>query len=245
MQFSQYNAIARMEAKNWWYAGRRDLLELLLVQHKKFECALDVGCGTGSNLEVISRHSKKSHGIDYSPKAIQYCRKKGFRNLHQMDAQHLGFNAGMFDLVVCTDVLEHLDDKRAISEFSRVMRKGGLLILAVPAHKYLWNDNDDISSHKRRYEKERILELLAPHFKISKLSYWNFLSYFPALLIYNLKRLFGSQSGKSTGRKQNNLSLAPSILSPFLLSMLKLENRLFNTIPMPQGVSIIAVATKK
>ena len=59
------------------------------------------------------------------------------------------------------DILEHLDDDaKGISEFYRVLSKGGMLILTVPAFKFLWGIQDEVTAHKRRYSRPEIVNKL-------------------------------------------------------------------------------------
>ena len=68
------------------------------------------------------------------------------------DVCHIPHVDNSFDLVLATDIIEHVDnDERALAEINRVLRPGGTAILSVPAFKALWGLQDRISHHKRRY----------------------------------------------------------------------------------------------
>ncbi|MAF99564.1 MAG: hypothetical protein CMH61_03030 [Nanoarchaeota archaeon] len=231
-----YDQIEEMENSNWWYQGKRDLLDRLLTG-KNFSKALDIGCGVGSNLSVMQKHVETVIGVDNSPKAVDYCARKGF-NAVIGDIHKLSFEAEHFDLVMCSDVLEHVDDVKAVSEVNRVLKKGGAFIFSVPANNHLWNDNDDFSHHLRRYDK-KMLSTLLKDFDIKQLKYWNAFSYVPCAVVYPIQRL------RKNRDKVNNLTLIPSKLNGLLYKMISLENKLFSKLSMPQGVSLIGVAVKR
>lgn len=76
-------------------------------------------------------------------------------------AENLPFGNEYFDLVVSSEVLEHIqDDKSALMEMLRVLKRNGKLILTVPSHHYFWGLDDDFVDHKRRYEPKALEGLL-------------------------------------------------------------------------------------
>ncbi len=245
MEETNYEQIYSIENDNWWYKAKKNLFQKILKAEvkkrgEKFHSALDLGCGVGSNLAVLQKYSEKIKGLDNSPKAVQYCREKGWKKVFLGDIQNLKAESkNSYDLVLCSDVLEHVDDIQAVKEISRILAPGGLLVFSVPAHKYLWNDNDDLSHHRRRYEKKRLKKLLAENFKIKNLGYWNFSTFFPALLVYKINSLDENHP------KTNNLNLIPGLLNNILYSTLKIENCFFQTIGLPQGISIIGICKKR
>lgn len=156
MQQHTYSIMYRIEERHWWFVGRRRIIESFLES----VCAnlkndrprvLDIGCGTGANLEMLSRFGE-TEGVDVSSAALAFCRERGLRNVRQGEAEHLPYEDGSFDLVTCLDVVEHLDDDVAgLREMHRVLRPKGRALLFVPAFAFLWGVQDDISHHRRRY----------------------------------------------------------------------------------------------
>ena len=104
------------------------------VKKLKIESALDVGCGEGFTLNKLSENKigKRLEGIDFQKTAIDLGRK--FHPnlvLKQGDIYKLPYEDNSFDLVMATEVLEHLEDpKKALSEIQRVSSK--YVILSVP-----------------------------------------------------------------------------------------------------------------
>lgn len=95
---------------------------------------LDAGCGEGFTMNKLKENGigKKIEGVEYSKDAIQLG-KKLFPNLtfKEGSAYDMPYENNSFDLIVCTEVLEHLEDpKKAIRELLRVTKK--YLIISVP-----------------------------------------------------------------------------------------------------------------
>lgn len=110
--------------------------QLLLEQMKQLKpvSILDVGAGEGFMLELIRKNkvAKKIEGIEYMDDAIKLAKKINPKvKIKKGDIYKLPYKAGSFDLIICTEVLEHLDNpKNALIELKRVAKK--YLILSVP-----------------------------------------------------------------------------------------------------------------
>ncbi len=97
---------------------------------------LDAGCGSGVYAEWLLEHGARVVAVDASPKMVEFARQrtKGRAEVHVADlGAPLGFLAdGAFDLVLSPLVMEYVHDWRAtFSEFFRVLRPGGLLVVSV------------------------------------------------------------------------------------------------------------------
>jgi SAM-dependent methyltransferase len=96
------------------------------------ESVLDVGCGLGETIIDLSQvlPSARMIGVDISPVAIEACRQSiPDADFHVLDIVE-GTLPTSFDLVVCSEVVEHLDDPtRAVSNMRRMTREGGFLVL--------------------------------------------------------------------------------------------------------------------
>ncbi len=95
---------------------------------------LDVGCGEGYLSYFIEKENTEFHGVEISPNRVKKCAGLGYQ-MHDVDisTSPLPFEDGFFDVVVGSHVLEHLPDPGfSIREMFRVVRKDGILIVAVP-----------------------------------------------------------------------------------------------------------------
>jgi SAM-dependent methyltransferase len=153
-----YQQLYELEDAHWWFRGRRAVIHALLERAElpPRPRILDAGCGTGRNLVELGAVGV-AEGIDPSPDAIAFCRRRGLDRVTEAGLEALPFADGVFDLVVATDVIEHIDDDlAALSELRRVAGAGASLLLTVPAYTWLWSQHDDSHHHKRRYTRSRL-----------------------------------------------------------------------------------------
>lgn len=221
MEQHTYGIMNDVEDKHWWFVGRRAILESFL--HKiagsfvtRFESRfqaenvgkepaeagtqnairiLDVGCGTGANLEMLKQFGE-SEGVDVSDDALEFCRKKGLK-VHKGLAEKLPFEDESYDLVTALDVVEHLDDDvSGLREMNRVLKKGGKTLIFVPAFMWLWGVQDDISNHRIRYTRQQIVERLEKAgFTIERATYANITFFLPILAGQNDHEIDWNQAG--------------------------------------------------
>lgn len=106
------------------------------------ETILDVGCASGWFLSQVQKKFPKAKctGIDIYKDAIRYGKKKYPKmSFYVSDAGKLPFKAQSFDLVICTEVLEHVNDPSGvISEMKRVLRKKGQLVIELDSGSILF-----------------------------------------------------------------------------------------------------------
>lgn len=96
---------------------------------------LDLGCGGGVYLE---KFSEASVGVDASIPNIEDLQRKGLNGVKADLNDKLPFEPETFDVVFCSHVLEHVDAPiELLRESHRVLKKGGLLIVALPLEKSL------------------------------------------------------------------------------------------------------------
>lgn len=105
-----------------------------LIKPLSPKTVLDVGCGEGFTMDklVKSEIGEKIEGVEYSKDALTLG-KKLFPNLAFKEGSiyKLPYKDGSFDLVVCTEVLEHLEEpSKALKEMLRVSKK--YLAISVP-----------------------------------------------------------------------------------------------------------------
>ena len=133
---------------------------------------LEVGCGIGNLTRLILEDPQVTalHGIDLDPSYVQRfldtvrddrvsasaCALEDFGH-----EEHAAARDGGYDCIVCSNVLEHIDDHgAALDRFRELLRPGGQILLLVPAHPWLFSELDRGLSHHRRYTREALGQLV-------------------------------------------------------------------------------------
>ena len=106
-----------------------------LIPRKEGIKILDAGCGEGQLLGKIAElMSAKLYGVDVTAVAIESAKKRFKEAKFSLgDITNLPYKNNLFDVVICTEVIEHIRKyKEAIKELKRVVKEGGLLIITFP-----------------------------------------------------------------------------------------------------------------
>jgi 2-polyprenyl-3-methyl-5-hydroxy-6-metoxy-1,4-benzoquinol methylase len=98
---------------------------------------LDIGIGEGFSSVRMALAGAQVTGIEVSAAALERAALLASRSgvtidLRQMPGENLNFEDGTFDAVLCMSAYHHMDQERAASEFARVLRPGGRLVLVEP-----------------------------------------------------------------------------------------------------------------
>lgn len=241
MDLREYEKMFSLEASHFWFRGRRHLLLKLLARYLPGKPALrilDLGCGTGITLKALP-DSGFAVGVDSVDSALKFCRLRGITRLARSDAQDLALKSQAFDAVLALDLVEHVrDDQRVIAEAARVLRPGGFLLVTVPAFPFLFSGHDRAHGHFRRYRKKDLLRIFnGGGLEMLKISYFNFLLFFPIFLFRAWRRKSRKESG-------SDLFPFPAGLNACLYKLLILETWVVLKSRLPLGVSLVAVLQK-
>ena len=245
MQQHTYSIMYRVEGTHWWFAGRRRIIAGFLEQiisdldlKDRRPHILDVGCGTGANLELLGQYGE-AEGVDVSEDALEFCRARGLQSVRRGAAEQLPYEDCSFDLVTALDVVEHLDDDVAgLSEMRRVLRTGGRALLFVPAFMFLWGVQDDVSNHRRRYTLSGLRRVVrAAGFEVERATYANITFFAPILLGRALMRATGLRPAS-----ENNINVPA--LNGILGRILGAESLWLRRRNLPFGVSALCVARR-
>lgn len=242
MERHTYRIMYEAEETHWWFAGRRRIIESFVENICRDAQGrpriLDVGCGTGANLELLGQYGD-AEGVDVSIDALDFCRARRLKYVRQGAAEHLPYDDESFDLVTALDVIEHLDDDAAaLGEMRRVLRRGGRALLFVPAFMFLWGVQDDISHHRRRYTLPGIKRVVhRAGFEVERATYANISFFAPILLGRLLMRASGLRPAS-----ENNLNIAA--FNGAFGRVLGAESSLLRRMNLPFGVSAVCVARR-
>lgn len=205
---------------------------------------VDAGCGTATFLQEMAGFCRVV-GIDNSLESIKIAGPKirplGGGIIHSpLDTVELESNSA--SVVTLLDVLEHVDDDRAVlMEMSRITRPGGLIVITVPALKFLWSDWDVALHHRRRYLQPELLKLVRhPDLTVLRCSYFNTLALVPILAIRAVRKfLLPAQNGDRAEDK-----VPPRWLNNILRQAM-VWPACSDGFTAPLGVSLLAILRKK
>jgi SAM-dependent methyltransferase len=193
MQLDEYRKLSEVEDQMWYFhaLNRRHVhwLERLLPPGPAR--VLDAGCGTGGLIKALHSANPdwRATGLDFMPLACTLARERTGVEIVQGSITGLPFADGSFDAVVSADVVCQVEDgARALHEFARVVRPGGVVLVNVPAFRWLWSYHDDTCETKHRYTRPELAGLFrAAGLTVDFASYANLL---PLPLIAARRKLF-------------------------------------------------------
>lgn len=240
-----YEQIYQIERTHWWYVARREIIFDWLEQlglDQGSRTILDIGCGTGLNLEYLQSNGiNQVLGLDLSWNALDFSRLRNLSYLVCGDGSKPPFADQSCDFILALDLLEHLEfDREGVLEFARLLKPGGKMIILVPAFQFLWGLQDEVGHHYRRYTSTEIMELISQsNLVVDKLSYINtFL--FPLIWMGRIVlRVFGNRLQITS---ENDLT--PGLLNSLLLKVFRSERLFLRYLNFPFGVSIFCIAHK-
>jgi len=240
MEPDEYRRMADVEDVMWYYRALHAHVHRELVRGFPDRVAriLDAGCGTGGLIRRISATEPTWTwtGVDSSPLACELARTRCRADIREASVTALPFADGSFDAVVCADVLYHVaDDTAALREFQRVLRPAGLLVVNVPAHRWLWSYHDVATHALRRYTRGELAgKIRSAEMAVERVTHWNTL---PLPLVYVRRKLLPAPRDGSDVRRY------PASVDGMMRALMAVERgwlRLGATLPL--GSSILATA---
>lgn len=237
-----------IEKIHWWWEGRRQILKQSIT-HKSGLKILDIGCGTGETLTFLESYldKPKLFGVDNSPVAINFAKKRGHTNIFKVDARKLPFPDNSFDYVLLLDVIEHFkDDFGLLTEAKRVLKRGGKIIITAPALQFIWSEHDTGQGHYRRYTRRMIRKLAKQtDLTLSAISYFNFLLSPAIISLRLLGKIKPFESINKYDSKLNYDVAKKGVINNLLKFIFVSEIKLMRFVSYPVGISIYTVLQKK
>lgn len=233
-----YEQMAELDQRHWWYRARREVLAALIrrrVRPPNGAAILEIGCGTGHNLAMLGQFGRvDALEVDAGARAIAE-QRLGRPVLSAPLPDLSGVFEAHYDMIGAFDVIEHIaDDAAAISSIARRLKPGGKLVVAVPAHQWMWSAHDSVNHHHRRYSKARLRRLIATSpLKLEAIGYFNSLL-FPLAVAQRL-------ASRLSGTDDSNLTLPPRPLNYALERGFAAERLLIGRVPLPPGLSLFAI----
>jgi SAM-dependent methyltransferase len=230
MESTELQTLVTVEDHHWWYKERRALLARELRRLPVPGRALDIGAAGGGNTRVLRAYGWQALALEYAPTAALIARERGI-SVVRADARELPVKDSACDLVTAFDILEHIEeDYLAAAEIARVLRPGGVALIAVPCDMALWSAHDDAVGHVRRYSHASLADLAEKAgLAIERMWSWNVL----------LRPAAAFRRRSSAG---SDLHRVPAPLNAALTSIVVAERYLpVKSLP---GVSLMVHATR-
>lgn len=241
MERGEYERLAAVEERGWWFQGLHDNLTLALRRAAaRPDCVLlDAGCGTGGLLRSLARDWPQSRrfGIDLDPLAAAIARGKSGAAIAVASTAALPFPAASLDAVFSVDVLCHrgVDADATLRSIRGCLKPGGVAIFNLPAYRWLLSGHDLAVDNVRRFGRAEVKALLqSAGFARVELRSWNALL-FPLMLAQRLTHRSAT----------SDVALLPAPVERFFRGVVALETRLAATgLRFSFGGSILATAVK-
>jgi len=236
-----YQQMAELDDRHWWYRARRKILAELIRREVRLPAdarILEIGCGTGHNLQMLAGFGHVD-GLELDEEAAALSEKRLGRKVMRSPLPELDQVPDNYDLIGAFDVIEHIDDDRAaLAAIATKLKPAGKFMMTVPAHPWMWTAHDVANHHKRRYSKRALRSLIENSpMKLERLGYFNSLLFPVAIAERAASKLRGKDNG--------DVSLPPAPLNRALEAVFASERYLVGRLPLPPGLSLFAVASAR
>jgi len=203
---------------------------------------LDAGCGTGGLILRLREANPawRFAGIDFMPLACELARRRcgEATDIREASITALPFADASFDAVVSADVVCQVGNPEvAAAEFMRVLRPGGVVVINVPAYRWMWSYHDDSCQTKHRYTRPEVAALLGgAGFAETRTTHWNAL---PFPVVWAKRKLFRTPADTSDVKDY------PRIIDATFGTLMALEHAWFELGgTWAWGTSVFGVARK-
>lgn len=235
-----YDRMAELDSRHWWYRARREVLAALIARRIKPPQGariLEIGCGTGHNLQTLARFGRVDAVEMDGPARSVASSRLGHAVGNAALPALVGVEERAYDLIALLDVLEHVEeDREALASIARRLKPGGRILITVPAHPWLWSAHDRVNHHHRRYTRKSLTTVVAAAgLKIDMLSWFNSLL-FPLAAASRM-------AGRLSGKDDSDDALPPTPVNALFEKLFALERYALGRVPFPPGVSLVAIVS--
>jgi len=238
MDRATYDRMAEIDQDHWWFVARRRIIAALIERHRPKAGPmriLEVGAGTGSNLDLLKRYGTVD-AIEPDDGARAFAEQRSGLSIKGGYLPNVPLDDGAYDLIVLLDVLEHIPgDVEALAYLKDKLAPGGRILVTVPGAPWMWSAHDVAHHHQRRYTAGQLRTVFGQAgLKGRYLTHFNSLL-FP--LIAAVRAL-----GKLSGKEGGDDAMPSKPINAALRALFGAERHWVATVPMPLGVSIAIVA---
>lgn len=235
-----YLKMAEVEFVHWWFVGRRAIISSVLATFtSKYDSKiLEVGCGTGGNLNLLGEYGAVSaFEMDETALKIAIQNSKGQHDLRLgVCPTKIPFDNEKFDIICMFDVLEHIpDDLGTLIKLKELLNAQGKIYITVPAYQWLYGVHDVFLHHKRRYTAGQLIKLARlAGLEPERITYFNTIL-FPIVSLFRIRDRLLKRS-YATG-----VAIPLGVINFLLKSLFMFECKLLRFFNLPYGVSLLGV----
>lgn len=238
--------IRATESSHFWFSARRELIMSIfkkyITHNSRF---MEIGAGTGFVSKGLLDMGYDVSAGELHFSGLKYAQESGIEKLYQFDLYDPPFS-GDFDVIGLFDVIEHLEhDELALSSVRSILSSTGKIVITVPAHMWLWSQDDVSAKHKRRYTLKQLLNLVEKSgFNVLEARYF-FISILPLLVARRFVNPARPLADKSSGSKNKpGTGLIYRIYHKVLHAICNFENKYIKYYPNIAGGSIYLIAER-
>jgi ubiquinone/menaquinone biosynthesis C-methylase UbiE len=224
-----------------------DSMKMLMVRRRPI--IIDIGCSSGFLIEDLMREIPQSEliGADYILEIVLKAAQRLPNNpFLQFDLRRCPLPDACVDGITALNVLEHIDDDlRALVELHRILKRGGLAHIEVPADPRSFDLYDEVLLHFRRYRLSELTEKARKvGFVVRKATHLGFFPY----PLFKYAKIRNQHLGKRLTFQEKTKVVAEQIRSTrssrILARMFAFERRLGSVASYPFGIRAVATLEK-
>ena len=253
-----YHYLAEKQQDSWIIKHRQKIIERIFnrFEIRGLKRCLDVGMGTGANVEFLERFCSDVVGIEFSELALEYASKLfPQRKFIRGDANNLRktFKTSSFDLVTFFGVLCHKwipDELEVLKQVNTILKPGGYIMLSEAAFNFLMRDSDVAGMTRRRYTKSDFKNWFEQAgFEMVYNTYFNMLVFPAVLAIAMFDRFRNMLLQKKEVVPNSPVKIVEGIFwklaNDLMMGITGLERFLIRSFGgLPVGVSLICIGRK-
>jgi SAM-dependent methyltransferase len=243
-----YDRLCGLEEKHFWFRARNRIILREFRRHLgrlHRPRVLEIGCGTGYVLRgLASEGSYELTGAEANIAGLRHARiRLPSVEFVQIDARDLPYESA-FDAVGAFDVIEHItEDGRVLAGIHRALRPGGVLVVTVPQHQWLWSWADEQARHKRRYGRQELAgKVRAAGFEMLRATSF-VTALLPALYVSRFARRRERSAPSGIDLSELEISQTTNAICG---AVMRIDEALIGAgLSLPVGGSLLAVARKQ
>ena len=249
MKKSLIRELDELENTHWWHLTKKnifvDYIHDYIAKNKGQNTRiLEIGAGAG-NILAAFKDKAEVVALDPDKSAVEYCKKRGITKVIQRTfEEYKDFKPESIDIVIAADVLEHIkEDGEALKKIWSILKKGGVLLVHVPAHQSLFSYWDKALGHYRRYSKKQLHEaLINQNFNVEQLFHRVILPY-PFVKVFRKIKAQHMNKSNKLHSDFKNFPLFNGVL--YVTTFVEDTLSKHKVISSPFGLSLFALARKK